>query len=241
MTQTSQPSRRSTLPNLNNAPSSHEVGISPGQTNLNRCSVRVSGKTQTEKSGADQEQRKARTTTQLAKRIEKPELTVEYFKEETANLLAGLESTINSYQASEGINLPLVEARDRVQRLTVELNAAKAVLEAEEQKGSLLDRLRKGVQNAKKSLSGLVGSFSALVVEQLVVERFGRKVAYVNLGADTKRELRYHIRVASLSEYLPHVSAGVRDNDGEEKLFKRANDVANKLDAFKQHVEQEAH
>jgi hypothetical protein len=105
----------------------------------------------------------------------------------------------------------------------------------------LAKRLRKGVQNAEKSLSGLIGSFSALVVEQLIAERFGRKVVYGNLGADTKRELRYHVRVASLSEYLPHVSAGVRDNDDEEKLFKRANDVANKLDDFKQHVEQEAH
>jgi hypothetical protein len=86
---------------------------------------------------ADLEERKERSANQVAKRIEKPELTVE-------------------------------------------LNAAEAVLEAEEQKGSLLDRLRKGVQNAEKSLSGLVGSFSALVVEQLVVERFGRKVAYGN-------------------------------------------------------------
>jgi hypothetical protein len=189
---------------------------------------------------ADLDERKARTANQLAKRIEKPELTADYFKEETANVLADLETSVNAYQASDGINLPLIQARETVQRLTAELNAAKAVLEAEEQKGSLLDRLRQGIQYAEKSLSGLIGSFSALVVDQLIVERFGRKVTYGSLGPDTKRELRYHVRVDSLNQYLPHVSAGVRDNDDEEKLFRRANDVANKLDAFKSHVEQEA-
>jgi hypothetical protein len=189
---------------------------------------------------ADLEERKARATDQLAKRIEKPELTAEYFKEATANVLTDLETSVNAYQASGGINLPLIQARETVQRLTAELNAAKQVLEREEQKGSLIDRLRQGIQYAEKSLSGLIGSFSALVVDQLILERFGRKVAYGNLGSDTKRELRYHVRVDSLNQYLPHVSAGVRDNDDEEKLFRRANDVANKLDAFKEHVDQEA-
>jgi hypothetical protein len=51
--------------------------------------------------GRELEERKARTADQLAKRIEKPELTAEYFKEETANVLA---ERISQEAPDEAIN-----------------------------------------------------------------------------------------------------------------------------------------
>jgi hypothetical protein len=190
---------------------------------------------------ADLEERKARTADQLAKRIEKPELTAEYFKAQIEELTANLENTVETYQASEGtVNYDLVNARERVAKLTAELEEAKRVLASEEQKGTLLDRFRAGVNMIESTLTGIVGRFSEFVANRIIVDRLGRVVPPERLSESLKSEIRQHVRIHDLLQFYPARSAGVRDNDGAESLINRANIAFAKLQAFKQHIEQEA-
>jgi hypothetical protein len=189
----------------------------------------------------DLDERKARTADQLAKRIEKPELTAEYFKAQVEELTANLENTVETYQASEGQpNISLISARERVSTLRAQLAEAERVLASEEQKGTLLDRFRAGVNIIESTLTGIVGRFSEFVANQIIVDRLGRVVPPERLGDSLKSEIRQHVRIHDLLQFYPARSAGVRDNDGAESLINRANIAFAKLQAFKQHIEREA-
>lgn len=192
----------------------------------------------------DTQQRIARTASRV-RRIERPELTVEQFQTEIGSLSVQTERAVETYNESEGKpNLPLIEARDRVARPTAELAEAKAVLVDEEAKGSILDRFRTAITHVENRVRGLVGNFGEHVRKQLIIDRLGHVPPAERISAGLKAEVRQHVRIAELDRYLPkplgEAFADRIDRSDADLLFKRANDVANKLDAFKQHIEQEA-
>jgi hypothetical protein len=121
----------------------------------------------------DNQNRIARSALKV-RRIERPELTVEQFKGDIDNLLAETEKAVETYNESDGKpNLPLIEARERVARLTAELAAAKATLADEEAKGSILDRFRTAITYVENRLVGLVGNFGEYVRREIITERLG--------------------------------------------------------------------
>jgi hypothetical protein len=178
------------------------------------------------------------------RRIERPKLTGEQYQTDIDSLLAETEKAVETYNDAEGKpNLPLIEARDRVARLTAELAEAKAILADEDAKGSILDRFRTAITHVENRLLGLVGSFGEYVRKQLIIERLGHVPPAERISPALKAEVRQHVRIARLDAYLPKpigaAFADRVDRSDADLLFKRANDVANKLDAFKQHVAEE--
>jgi hypothetical protein len=191
---------------------------------------------------ADMAERRARAEEHEAKRRSaiKPKATAEDLQQQLGEAVSQLENGVDAHQATNGVNLPLIQARENYQIALAAFNEAKSVLDAEEAKGSLLDRLRNYVVQAERSLSALVSSYGELVTDQILSERFGQRVPREALSPGTKREIRYHVRIEKLREFFPKPSNALRDTDDEAQLIRRANDAHEKLEAVKQHIAAES-
>jgi hypothetical protein len=74
------------------------------------------------------------------------------------------------------------------------------------------------------------------VSNQIIEDRFGRKVAFEYLSPETKRELREYGRMVKLAEFRLPRHDGLTDNDGEEQLIARANKAHETLAKFAEYV-----
>jgi hypothetical protein len=177
----------------------------------------------------------ARTEQRMVRKIEMPERTPETFQAAIAEQIDAVSAAVERYNTNE-VNTDFVEAKELVARLTQELNDARRRLADEEAKGTLADRCRFVVKQAESALSGLVGSYGEWIIDQLLIQRFGQIVPRERLEPGTRRELRNHIRISCLREFLLPAHDALSKEEGQ-KLIDRANAVRNALDALAQHID----
>jgi hypothetical protein len=156
------------------------------------------------------------------------------FQGEASTAISNLEAEAAEYEANEGkVNQPLVDARNAVVLLTVQLDEAKRNLAAIEAKGTWLDKFNNSVLDAERMVAVLVRQYERLVTNQLVESRFGQ---IVTVPREVLKELRFHARVTNLKRF--HIAAGynVHEQVTPERLFARAEKAAKTLDALRQYI-----
>jgi hypothetical protein len=129
-------------------------------------------------------------------------------------------------------NVELVESRNEVFRLRAELSKAEEHLKTVEARGTFLDQFANAVTRAENTALGLVNSFTRLVTNQLLENRFGQVVHVGSVSKETRREMLLHVRLSALKKF--HISRDERND--QENLYRRAEAVFGKLTDLKEHI-----
>jgi hypothetical protein len=125
-----------------------------------------------------------------------------------------------------------VESRNEVFRLRAELSKAEEHLKTVEARGTFLDQFANAVTRAENTALGLVNSFTRLVTNQLLENRFGQVVHVGSVSKETRREMLLHVRLSALKKF--HISRDERND--QENLYRRAEAVFGKLTDLKEHI-----
>jgi hypothetical protein len=155
------------------------------------------------------------------------------FQEQLRVATHGLQSAVETYlEKKDTPNLPLIEARNEVTRLTAELEAAKIKLASIEAKGTHLDQLSAAVVTAERSVTFVIDRFSRYVTEDLMFSKFGRVVSLHALSPASKDEIKFHARLHDLLGF--RVFSDHRTD--ETSVLRRADAVYEKLESLASHI-----
>jgi hypothetical protein len=155
------------------------------------------------------------------------------FQEQLRVATHALQSAVETYLEKKGTpNLPLIDARNEVTRLTAELEAAKIKLASIEAKGTHLDQLNAAVIASERSVTFVIDRFSRYVTEDLMFSKFGRLVAFQALSPASKDEIKFHAR---LHDLLGFRVFGDNRTD-EASVLRRADAVYEKLESLASHI-----
>jgi hypothetical protein len=170
----------------------------------------------------------------LVRQAEIPEID---FAAETSTAIDALETAVVDYQGREGTaNQPLVDARQKVVLLEAELIEARKSLEVLESKGTWLDHFNSAVIAAERSFQSLLNHYQSVVIDDLILQRYGQAIPVARLGSEAKADLRMHVRMTNLKRF--HVARrGDYDVITPDYLYARAEKAAATLDALRGHIE----
>lgn len=167
--------------------------------------------------------------------------------------LTSLENAVIDYRDNKENrpNWPLVNARQKVVLLQAQLDEAMKELRAEDAKGSWIDQLSRQIADAERALRQLLDSYSDRVMDQIVKKLCGESRTYKTASKEVKAIVRDHERTLGLRKFtLPSRPQPVRRQDPQtgrlisdgyslEYLYKRAEEVASKLNARRAHIASE--
>jgi hypothetical protein len=156
--------------------------------------------------------------------------------------LAALNQAVDGYNNDGGkTQAALINARQEVNRIAIELENAKRKLQELEQAGSALQKYEASVLNAEGQFEKIVGLYTAKVHADIVRGWFGQDIALHAISKDRKADLKLHKRVTDLRKFT-HVAP-----PGVDPRFKTAPNVANlnlrvdtigeKFVALKEHIQ----
>ncbi len=155
--------------------------------------------------------------------------------EELDAALVNLEAGATDFEQSYGKpNLPLIEARNEVERLRSELSAAEARLAEIEARGDSVTRLFRYVAYAEAALNGLLSAAEEKAIRKLVTAKFGWEAPIHKVTRETLKELALDISVQSLRQFAiqPH-----REKTSDVAVLQqRLEAVGNKLADLRQHI-----
>lgn len=134
-------------------------------------------------------------------------------------------------------NLPLIEARNEVERLRSELAAAEDRLEEIEARGDSVQRLQTSVAYAEAALNGLLSTAEEQALSKLIVDRFGWDAPRHKIQRETLRELALDISVQSLREFVIQPQRGTTNDI--TALQQRLDVVGRQLVALREHLAQD--
>ena len=136
--------------------------------------------------------------------------------------LATLTQAVEAYNNDNGkTQRALINARQEVNRITIELENAKRKLQELEQAGSAIQKYEAAVSNAEGQFEKVVGLYTAKVHAEIVRGWFGQDIALHAISNDPKADLKLHKRVTDLRKFT-HVAP-----PGVDPRFKTAPNVAN--------------
>jgi hypothetical protein len=156
--------------------------------------------------------------------------------------LAALNQAVDGYNNDGGkTQAALINARQEVNPIAIELENAKRKLQELEQAGSALQKYEASVLNAEGQFEKIVGLYTAKVHADIVRGWFGQDIALHAISKDRKADLKLHKRVTDLRKFT-HVAP-----PGVDPRFKTAPNVANlnlrvdtigeKFVALKEHIQ----
>jgi hypothetical protein len=169
---------------------------------------------------------------------------------ELSGALSNLEDAVIDYRNNkEGKpNMPLINARQKVVTLQAQLDEAMKELRAEEAKGTWIDQLSGQIAEAEIALRLLAQSYSDRVMDQIVKQLCGESLTYKTASKEVQAIVWDHERTLGLRKFtLPSRPEPVRRQDPQtgrlindgyslEYLYKRADEVASKLNALRAHI-----
>jgi hypothetical protein len=136
--------------------------------------------------------------------------------------LATLTQAVEAHNNDNGkTQTALINARQEVNRIAVELENAKRKLQELEQAGSALQKYEASVSTAEGQFEKIVGLYTARVHADIVRGWFGQDIALHAISNDRKADLKLHKRVTDLRKFT-HVAP-----PGVDPRFKTAPNVAN--------------
>jgi hypothetical protein len=163
--------------------------------------------------------------------------------------LEGLEAAVVDYQENKDgkPNLPLINARKKVNDLQWQLDAAIKELRAEEAKGSWIDQLDAEIRKSEAALLQLLNDYSNKVADDLVRGLIGKSQKFKTAPSEIKSIVRHHERLTGLRQFniggrdpLPKKLSPdgrlVTDSRSLEFLYSRAEHVAEKLKSLRSHI-----
>jgi regulator of replication initiation timing len=136
--------------------------------------------------------------------------------------LAALNQAVEAYNNDNGkTQTALINARQEVNRLAIELENAKRKLQELEQAGSAIQKYEASVSNAEGQFEKIVGLYTAKVHAEVVRGWFGQDIGLHAISKERKNDLKLHKRVTDLRKFA-HVAP-----PGVDPRFKTAPNVAN--------------
>ena len=136
--------------------------------------------------------------------------------------LAALNQAVDEYANDGGkTQAALINARQEVNRLAIELENAKRKLQELERAGSSIQKCEASVSNAEGQFEKIVGLYTAKVHADIVRGWFGQDIPLHAITKDRKADLKLNKRVTDLRKFT-HVAPPDVD-----PRFKTAPSVAN--------------
>jgi hypothetical protein len=182
----------------------------------------------------DLEERKARATDQLAKRIEPVAVDM---VAEIDGALSTLELAAQDFEGPNGYgkpNLPLIQERANVERLRRELAESEARLADLELRGDSVQRLSTSVSFAESQLQGLVFTAQSEAVKALARKHYAWDVPINKISREMHQEFALHASVISLKQFaVPRHPVNSTD---VEQLRERLQLVGSKLAELREHL-----
>jgi hypothetical protein len=156
---------------------------------------------------------------------------------EAATAISNLEAAVIEYQSHEGQpNMPLIETRNEVVRLTAELEAVKKRFAEIEARGSWLDPLSQAAFVSESRVESLLNHYQRVVTDELIHMRYGQRINFASLGSEAKGDLRMHVRITNFRRFRIG-RRGDFEQITPEHLFQRAEKAATTLDALRRYIQ----
>jgi len=187
----------------------------------------------------DLEERKARSAAFEAKRQEhKPQEP----KVELSAIDAAIDAADHALTDFEEThlkpNLPLIEARNEVERLRRELSAAEKKQAAIEEQGDSVQRLANGVRSTESQLQSLVSRAEAEEISRLAEKHYGWAIPHSKISAEMKREFALHASVLVFKRFYVQRSVALPNlTPSVGMLQAQLQFVGEKLVALREHLE----
>lgn len=154
---------------------------------------------------------------------------------ELDNALSALEAGAQEFEQTHlKPNLPLIEARNEVERLRSELATAEALAHEIESRGDSVTRLQSAVLFAEGSLNGLISTAEQQIMRELVSARFGWEIPMQKVNRERIRELALDVRIQSLREFA--IQQHRNASTDVAALQKRMEEVGTKLAELRDHL-----
>jgi hypothetical protein len=155
--------------------------------------------------------------------------------------LAALNQAVDGYNNDGGkTQAALINARQEVNRIAIELENAKRKLQELEQAGSALQKYEASVLNAEGQFEKIVGLYTAKVHADIVRGWFGQDIALHAISKDRKADLKLHKRVTDLRRFThvapPGVDPRFKTAPNVANLNLRVDTIGDKLVELKEHI-----
>jgi predicted RNase H-like nuclease (RuvC/YqgF family) len=157
-------------------------------------------------------------------------------------VLSALEAAADEFEGPNGYgkpNLPLIGARNEVERLKFELSAAETKLAEIESRGDSVQRLTDAVRSAESQLQQLVSRAESEEILRLAHAHYGWQIPWEKVASEMKRDFRNHASVMAFKLfYVPRSFVNPGQTPSVESLQQQLQLVGEKLTELREHLGQ---
>jgi hypothetical protein len=130
--------------------------------------------------------------------------------------------------------IALIDARQELNRIHAELNAAEKRLQLLEQAGSAADKYNGAVSRVESQFQKVVELYTQQVQSEVIEKWFGGKVPLQKLSPDRRSDLKLHARIEALRQFT--YPSQYRAGASQAEIEKRVNTVGEKFQALAAHI-----